>query len=128
MVTWLYGYMAKRISNVFLVYAQGPTWSSPAGEDPATLKDIEVIFARIIRIAAQIAGLALFVMLVVGGFKLLSSSGDAQKAEEAKQTMTYAIIGLAVIAGSWLILKILEDFLGIKLLQFEILSIPIPTP
>lgn len=116
--------------TVFLmgaIYAQ-PTWSSPEGEDPATLKDLEVIFARIIRIVAQIAALALFVMLVVGGFKLLTSRGDPQKSEEAKNTMTYAVIGLTVIVASWLILKILGDFLGINLLRFEIREIPISTP
>lgn len=117
-----------KISNFLFVYAQEPTWSDTSGQQPATLKDLEVIVARIIRIAAQLAGLALFVMLVVGGFKLLSSRGDPQKSEEAKQTMTYAVIGLTVIVVSWLILKILGDFLGINLLQFEIRIIPTPTP
>jgi hypothetical protein len=111
MVKWL---------NGFTVYAQAPTWSDKTGAQPATIKDLEVVFANIVKIAATLAGLGLFVMLVVAGFKLLTSRGDPQKSEEAKQTLTYAIIGLVVIVAGWLILKILGTVLGLNLLQFEI--------
>lgn len=102
----------------FVVYAQ--EWSDPKGDQPATIKDLEVVFARVIGIATQLAGLGLFVMLVVGGFKYLTSRGDQQKTAEAQATMTWAIIGLVVIITGWLILKILSSVLGIDLLIFEI--------
>ena len=107
------------VKSLLLPLVQAPTWSV-GPDEPARLSDLEVIFARVIRIAVQLAGVALFVMLIVAGFKLLTAQGDAQQAAQARQTMTYAIIGLVVIATSWLLLKILGDFFGISLLEFEI--------
>ena len=110
--------MIERISNFFIVHAQ--EFSDTTGQSPAKIKDLEAVFARVVEIAAQLAGLGLFVMLVVGGFKYLTSRGDQQQTAEAKATITWAIIGLAIIVGGWLILKILGDVLGIDLLKFEI--------
>lgn len=72
--------------------------------------DLLVVFANIIRVAVQLAGLGLFIMLVVGGFKFLTARSDQTKVEQTKATMTYAIIGLTVIFCSWLILKYLVFF------------------
>jgi hypothetical protein len=111
--------MIKKITH-FIVFAQVPEFSDPSGQEPAKIKDLEVIFGRVVEVAAQFAGLGLFIMLVVGGFKLLSSRGDQQKAGEAKATITWAVIGLTVIVAGWLILKILGSVLGINLLEFTI--------
>ena len=110
--------MADIVTTYFIVSAQD--WSNKTGENPATIKDLEVVFANIVKIAASFAGLGLFAMLVVGGIKLLSSRGDPQKTGEARATMTWAVIGLVVIVAGWLILQILSKVLGINLLRFEI--------
>lgn len=91
----------------------------PATEIP-TLKCFEAVFARILSITLSLAGVALFIMLVVGGFKYLTSGGDPETAAGAKKTMTYAILGLALMIGAYLIFRILEFFLGINLTNFVI--------
>lgn len=105
------------------VYAQIPDWSNTAApENPARIQDLEVLFARVARFAAWGAGIGLFVMLVVGGIKFITSHGDPQVTASAKQTITFAVIGLLVIVGGWLVLWLLGRVLGINLMQFTIVS------
>lgn len=107
---------------IFLVSVFAQEWHDPIGAEPATLKDLEVVFARTISIAASLVSLALFVMLLVGGFKYLTSGGDPKASESAKNTMTYTIVGLVVIIASYLALRVIEYFTGLKLTEFKIPS------
>ena|SRR3989338_1095836 len=85
-----------------------------------TLKCLEVVFENILTVAVSLAALALFVMLLVGGFRYLTSAGDPKAAGQARQTMTYAIIGIALMALAFLIFFIIEQFTGVAILNFEI--------
>ena len=89
--------------------------------DPAQLKDLEVIFARILNVAAGFAILAVFIMLLVGGFKYLTSGGDPKATESAKNTLTYAIFGLIALIGIWLLLRFVKVFTGVDVTQFTII-------
>ena len=53
-------------------------------------------------------GLAAFVALIVGGFKYLTSVGDPNKMREAREWITSALIGLAIIIFSFVILNTLN--------------------
>ena len=108
-------------SFIAKAYAQIPTWSNVANpENPAQIQDLEVLFARAVKFAAWGAGIGLFVMMVMGGIKLITSHGDPQAAASARQTITFAVVGLLVIVGGWLVLFLLGKVLGINLLQFTI--------
>lgn len=89
----------------------------------ATIKGFECIFANILNIVVRFAGIALFIMFLVGGFKYLTSgSGDPKKTQAAQQTLTYAIIGLVVILGAWIIFLLIKEFTGVDVLNFEIVT------
>lgn len=109
--------MPRLITSVF-----AQDWHDPSGQEPATLKDLEAVFARVISIAVSLVSLVLFIMLVIGGFKYLTSGGDPKATESARNTMTYAIIGLVVIVASYLIIRAIEYFTGVTLTRFEIPS------
>ena len=87
-----------------------------------TLKCLEAVFYNLLKVAVSLVTLSLFIMLLVGGFKYLTSAGDPKATEGAKSTMTYAIIGLVVIIASYLILRVIESFTGLKLTEFTIPS------
>jgi len=87
-----------------------------------TLKCLESVFSNVVKAAVSLVTLALFAMLVVGGFKFLTSAGNPKSTESARSTMTYAIIGLVVIIGSYLIMKVIEHFTGVSVTVFEIPS------
>jgi len=91
--------------------------------DVATFKCLEVVFGNILTIAVSLAVLALFVMLIMGGFKFLTSGGDPKAAGSARQTMTYAILGIILMAVAYLIFRLIETFTGVTVTNFVV-----PTP
>ena len=50
-----------------------------------------------------ISGVVAVVFVVLGGVGYMTSAGDAQKAAKARKTLTYALIGLAIVGLSGLI-------------------------
>jgi len=103
-----------------IVYAAPVSWAGCLQQDAATIQCLEPLFANAIISVAALVGVALFVMLVVGGFKFLLSGGDQKQLESAKNTVTYAIIGLVVIVVAFLILKTIQVFTGVNVTKFEI--------
>ena len=70
-----------------------------------------------------ISGVALFIMLLIGGFNFLFSGGDQKKLEAARNTISHAIIGLVVIVSAYLILRTIKVFTGVDVTQFN-LNVP----
>lgn len=89
--------------------------------DPAKISEVGCVLASIISVVLGFVGIVLFVMLVIGGFKWLTSGGDPKGIEGAKATITNAIVGLLVIIFAYIILKIIETVTGIPVTK-------IPTP
>lgn len=81
---------------------------------PAKLSDLEFIFQRFLNLALTLAGLAVFVMLIVGGFRYLTSGGDPKQTEAAQKTITMAIVGLITALASWFILNLIAHFTGLQ--------------
>lgn len=89
-----------------------------------TIQGLECVFGNIVAVATALAGLAVFVMLVVGGLKYLTSGGDPKATEAAGNTITHAVLGLVVIIAAYLILRFLSIFTGLP----ELLKFVIPGP
>ncbi|MGB9706522.1 MAG: hypothetical protein ACPLXP_00395 [Microgenomates group bacterium] len=100
--------------------AVGECWKNCLEEEVAALQCFECIFQSILNIAIRLAGIAVFIMLIIGGFQYLTSGGDPKATESAKNTLTYAILGLALLLGSWLILLFIKEFTGVDVTQFVI--------
>jgi hypothetical protein len=86
----------------------------------ATIQGFECIVQIVLNYAIRLAGIAVFIMLIIGGFKYLTSGGDPKAKEAAQKTITYAIFGLALLLGSWLILLFINEFTGLNVTQFTI--------
>lgn len=103
------------------VFAQAePPPYSAGPETPLQIRDLEAVFARVLNIALGFAGIAFFLMFVVGGFKYLTSGGDPKNAESARKTLTFAVGGLVFITLSYLILVFISEFTGLDLTVFRI--------
>jgi hypothetical protein len=89
-------------------------------KDVATLQSLECIVKTILNLAVRFAGIAVFVMLIIGGFKYLTSGDDPKAKESARNTITYAIFGLVLLLAGWLILRFIEEFTGVNVTIFEI--------
>ena len=86
-----------------------------------TLKCFECIFQNILNVAVRVGGIIAFIFLIIGGYQYLTAGGDPKKAQKAKNTLTYAIIGLVLLLLAWLILEFIADFTGVEsILNFQI--------
>lgn len=86
----------------------------------ARLSDLEGVFGNVVSLLLGLAGIALFIMLVVGGFKYITAGGDPKGIDSAKKTLTYAIGGMVLIALGFLILQFIKQFTGVDVTQFRI--------
>lgn len=87
---------------------------------PAQLSQLEDVFGNVVTSLLALGGIILFLMLLSGGFKYLTSGGDPKATETAQKTLTYAIGGLVLLAGSYMILRIISDFTGADVTNFVI--------
>ena len=79
------------------------------GDNTAGTTRINTIITQVVRIFSAIVGVVSIIMIIYGGFKYISSGGDSSKVTEAKNTIIYAIIGLAVVALAQFIVKFVLD-------------------
>lgn len=80
-----------------------------------TLKCLEIVFGNLLFMASAFVLVVLFVMFIMGSYSYLTSLGDAEKMTNARNTFTYAIIGLVLFVSAALILFIIDQlFLGGK--------------
>lgn len=86
------------------------------GPDGFTLTfgaDLNQVVAWFYYFVVGISGLAAFVMLVVGGFRWLTSAGNPTTTSDAKDQITKALLGLLLILMSWIILQVINPDLTI---------------
>lgn len=83
---------------------------------------LEFVFERVLGFAATAFGIGLFAMLIMGGFKFLTAGGDQKAMAAAKQTITWAIVGLFALLGSWFLLSLVFQLTGGSILEFSVPS------
>ena len=87
----------------------------------ATIENLGCVFQSIVKSFLGFAGIILFILLVVGGFKYITSAGDPKSLEGAQKTLTYAIGGLIVVLISFLILVLITEITGVDVREFKIM-------
>ena len=50
----------------------------------------------IINVALSVLGLVAVIMIIMGGFSFMTSTGDATKVTKAKNTILYGVVGLVI--------------------------------
>lgn len=89
------------------------------------ITDIGVLISRVISLAFIVAGILTFAFLVMGGIEWLTSGGDKTKTEQARNRITAAVVGLAIVAASWALMKLIAYFFGVDVFEGNI-NIPKP--
>lgn len=89
----------------------------------AGLNEIEAMVGNIISTAVGLGFIALLILLVMGGFKYLTSGGEPKAVQAAHQTLTWAILGIFFMAIAWLILQLISGFTGVNVTVFDIKSL-----
>ena len=112
------------MSLISQAYAAAGTIGVP---QPTGMKitDIGVLISRVISLAFIVAGILTFAFLVMGGIEWLTSGGDKGKTEQARNRITAAVVGLAIVASSWALMKLIAYFFGVDVFEGNI-NIPKP--
>lgn len=72
-------------------------------------KTVNDLIAQGINIFSVIVGIVAVVMILVGGFRYITSSGDSAKLTSARNTIVYALIGLVIVVFAQFIVKFVLD-------------------
>ena len=66
---------------------------------------VNKLIKTIINIFTFVVGVVSVIMIIIGGFKYITSGGDSGNVTGAKDTIMYAIIGLVVVALAQVIVR-----------------------
>jgi nitrate/nitrite transporter NarK len=70
------------------------------------------IAGQVINIILYIIGIIAVIMLIVGGIQYATSSGDEKRVTKAKNTIIYALLGLAIAILAWTLVNFVFVNLG----------------
>jgi uncharacterized membrane protein YuzA (DUF378 family) len=59
---------------------------------------VNSVIKAVVNILSTVVGIAAVIMVILAGFKYVTSAGDSGKVSSAKNTLVYALVGLAVAA------------------------------
>jgi hypothetical protein len=86
-----------------LQFTDNPGACDSAGVDATT--SINNIVHTIVNILSALVGIVAVIMIIVGGFRYITSGGNDASVTAAKNTILYAIIGLVVVALAQIIVR-----------------------
>ena len=90
------------------------------GPDPAGLEEIEQIVGNVISVIVGLGFMASLVLIIMAGFKYLTSGGEPKAIQSAHHTFTWALLGIFFMIIAWLILQLIFSFTGIDVTVFNI--------
>jgi hypothetical protein len=91
-------------------------------EPSAGIKDVGKLLSAGIQVALIVAAILTFAFLVWGGIQWIISGGDKTQTQAARDRITMALVGLAIVAAAWALMKLIGYFFGIDVFQFSIPS------
>lgn len=86
-----------------LQFTASPGQCSAAGSDANTR--INNIVHTVVNLLSAIVGIVAVIMIIIGGFRYITSGGNDTSVTAAKNTILYAIIGLVVVALAQIIVR-----------------------
>lgn len=78
--------------------------------------DIGRLVANLYVTLVIVAGIGTFIYLALGGFQYITSGGDKAAVEAARNKITYALMGLAIVVGAYALSFIIQWVFGVSLL------------
>lgn len=93
-------------------------WNQCAPDGVATLQCIPVVFKLVLNWLLILSGTVALVFVILAGISYITSGGDQKKLDNAKHTLTYAILGLFIIFVSFLIIRIISYITGVECINY----------
>lgn len=87
------------------------------GEDVATIQGFQCLIANAFSVIITVIGLAGFVMFIFGAFQWMLSGNNSKGVDTARQSMTFAVIGIVVALSGFIIINLIAEFTGIDVIR-----------
>lgn len=71
----------------------------------ADTSQLDNTIQKIVDILSVVIGIVAVIMIIINGFKFITSGGDSNKVSSAKSGIIWAIVGLAIVALAQFIVK-----------------------
>lgn len=84
----------------------GAVGGSDAGNEGT---QVAVVIKNVIGILSFLVGLVAVLMIVIAGFRFVTSNGDAATAKSARETIVYAVIGIIITVMAYAIVNFIID-------------------
>lgn len=75
-----------------------------SGDDPVSGDG--GLFGRVFYVLSIIAGIISVIVLIIGGIQMMTSDGDPQKFNNARNLMIYAIVGIVIVLFAQAIVRV----------------------
>lgn len=106
--------LAQNIKDIF------GTIKPPKELDPFVLQDptgaggISLFLSHLVALVYTVAAVALVLMILWGAFDWITSEGEKEKIESARNKIIHSIIGILLFAAAFAIIQVLGQFSGFK--------------
>jgi len=77
----------------------------PLTNTVGTLDDILVLLLNTIQILLVFVGIVAVIFIIIGGYRYIASFGNPEGQLLAKQTLLYAIVGVVIALGAFIIVR-----------------------
>lgn len=98
-------------------------WSPCLNNGVASFKCIPILVQNVFNGFFVFIGIISVAVIFYAAFKFIRSRGDQAAIEEAKRTLTYGVVGLAVIFSAFIIVSLIASITGA-----EQIAKPLGTP
>lgn len=106
---------ASLVTTAGSVLAQDVNLSLNSNAFPsgAGRRDFGGLFSFFIKLLFALGGILMVIFLIMGGVRYITSGGDKAQAQQAREMITNALIGIIIIGSSYAIATLIKTLFGI---------------
>jgi type IV secretion system pilin len=79
--------------------------SAGCSTTPANGVNLNSAIAAAVNILSMVVGIIAVIMIIISGIKFITANGDAGAVKSARHTLTYALVGVVVVAVAQALVK-----------------------
>ncbi len=81
---------------------------------------VQLLLRNVLNAVMGLSGIYFFVNLLMGGFAYITAGGDKEGVQKATHRIRNALIGIAILLSSFVIIWIIEVLFGVSILSLNV--------
>lgn len=92
------------------------------------IRSIDQFLPNVIQLVLILGSIATLFYLFWGGISFITAAGDKEAVKTAREKITHAVLGLAILAAVWVLWRAIVYFLGLSSSVTGPFKINVPAP